>query len=107
MVARSTTWVRAERSGILRSTAAVGTRVSKGETIGVIADPFGEQEHEVLAGSQGIIIGRTNLPPANESEALFHIARFESTRVAADIVDAFQADELPLGPVLEDEPPIV
>lgn len=107
LVARSTVWVRAECSGILRSTAALGTRVRKDEIIGVIADPFGEQEHEVYAGYHGIIIGRTNLPLVNEGEALFHIARFESTRAAADIVDAFQADELPLGSVLDEEPPIV
>lgn len=107
LVARSTSWVRAESSGILRSTATLGTRVRKGERIGVIADPFGEQEHEVQAGYHGIIIGRTNLPLVNEGEALFHVARFESTRVAADMVDAFQADDLPLGPVLDEEPPIV
>jgi predicted deacylase len=107
LVARSTSWVRAESSGILRSTVTLGARVRKGERIGVIADPFGEQEHEVQAGYHGIIIGRTNLPLVNEGEALFHIARFESTRVAANKVDAFQADELPLGPVLDEEPPIV
>jgi predicted deacylase len=107
LVARSTTWVRAERSGILRSTAALGDRVRKGQIIGLIADPFGEQEHEVYAANHGIIIGRTNLPLVNEGEALFHVARFESARVAADTVDAFQADELPLGPVLDEEPPIV
>jgi predicted deacylase len=107
LVARSTTWARAEHSGILRSTAALGDRVRKGQIIGLIADPFGEQEHSVYAGSHGIIIGRTNLPLVNEGEALFHIARFESTRVAEEAVDAFQADELPLGPVLDEEPPIV
>jgi predicted deacylase len=107
LVARSTSWVRADRSGILRSVAALGTRVSKGEIIGVIADPFGNQEYDVTAGNHGIIIGRTNLPLVNEGEALFNIARFESTRVAAGIVDAFQADELPLGPALDEEPPIV
>ena len=96
LVARSTYWVRAEQSGILRSTAALGTRVRKGEVIGVIADPFGEQEHNVHATNNGIIIGRTNLPLVNEGEALFNIARFESTREAADVVDAFQADDLPL-----------
>ena len=107
LVARSTYWVRAEQSGILRSTAALGTRVRKGEVIGVIADPFGEQEHDVHATNNGIIIGRTNLPLVNEGEALFNIARFESTREAADVVDAFQADDLPLGPALDEEPPIV
>lgn len=107
LVVRSTYWARAERSGIFRATAALGTRVRRGEIIGVIADPFGEQEDDVHATNNGIIIGRNNLPLVNEGEALFNIARFESTREAADAVDAFQADDLPLGPALDEEPPIV
>jgi len=107
VIARSTNWVRAGRSGILRTSAALGTRVRRGEIIGLISDPFGEQETEVHAENNGIIIGRTNLPLVNEGEGLFHVARFESTRTAENTVEAFQADELPLGPVLDEEPPIV
>ena len=107
LVARASTWVRAGRSGILRMTSALGARVRRNETIGVIADPFGQQELEVSANASGIIIGRTNLPLVNEGEAIFHIARFESAKVAEDTVEAFQADEIPVDPVLEEEPPIV
>jgi predicted deacylase len=107
LVARASTWVRAGGSGILRMTAALGSRVRKGEIIGVIADPFGQQELEVTANAAGIIIGRTNLPLVNEGEGLFHIARFESTRLAENAVEAFQADDLPIHPTLDDEPPIV
>jgi predicted deacylase len=107
LVARASTWVRAGGSGILRMSAALGSRLRKGEIIGVIADPFGQQEQEVTANASGIIIGRTNLPLVNEGEGLFHIARFESTRLAGNAVEAFQADELPIHPVLDDEPPIV
>ena len=107
VIARSTNWVRAGRSGILRTSAALGTRVRRGEIIGLISDPFGEQETEVHAENNGIIIGRTNLPLVNEGEGLFHVARFESTRTAENTVEAFQADELPLWPVLDEEPPIV
>jgi len=107
LVARASTWVRAGRSGILRVTVPLGARVRRGQVIGVIADPFGQQELEVKASSGGIIIGRTNLPLVNEGEGLFHIARFDSTREAETTVEAFQADELQLGPALDDEPPIV
>ena len=107
LVARSSSWVRASGSGILRATAALGTRVRKGDTIGLISDPFGQQEMEVSANVSGIIIGRTNLPLVNEGEGLFHIARFESTKQAEDTVEAFQADDLPIHPALDDEPPIV
>ncbi|NNG13074.1 MAG: succinylglutamate desuccinylase/aspartoacylase family protein [Halobacteria archaeon] len=107
LVARASTWVRAGGSGILRMTAALGSRVRKGEIIGVIADPFGQLELDVTANAAGIIIGRTNLPLVNEGEGLFHIARFESTRLAENAVEAFQADDLPIHPTLDDEPPIV
>jgi len=107
LVARASTWVRAGRSGILRVTVPLGARVRKGQVIGVIADPFGQQELEVRASCGGIVIGRTNLPLVNEGEGLFHIARFDSTREAETTVEAFQSDEIMLGPALDDEPPIV
>jgi predicted deacylase len=107
LVARASTWVRAGRSGILRVTAALGARVTRGDVIGVIADPFGPQELEVVASVRGIIIGRHNLPLVNEGEALFHIARFESSREAENAVEAFLADELPVHPAVDEEPPIV
>lgn len=107
MVARSSSWVRAGRSGILRILVAMGARVRRDEVLGYIADPFGEQELEVKASSSGIVIGRTNLPLVNEGEALFHIARFESASAAENAIEAFQNDEFTVHPDLDDEPPIV
>ena len=75
--------------------------------VGMISDPFGQEELEVIANASGIIIGRTNLPLVNEGEALFHIARFESSRQAENTVEAFQADDIPIHPSLDEEPPIV
>ena len=91
-VARSTLWVRAPQSGILRSITILGTRVKKGDRLGVVADPFGEREEDVLATVSGLVIGRTNLPLVNEGEALFHIARMEKLDQAAQAVEAFQAE---------------
>jgi predicted deacylase len=107
LVARASSWVRAGRSGLLRVTAGLGTRVRRGDVIGVIADPFSHQELEVVSSVGGIIIGRQNLPLVNEGEALFHIARFESSRQAENAVEAFRADDLPVHPSLDEEPPIV
>jgi predicted deacylase len=107
MLARSSNWVRAGRSGIHRVTATLGTRVKKDQVIGIISDPFGAQELEVKANCAGIIIGRSNLPLVNEGEALFHIARFHSPTAAESAVEAFQADVHPIDPTLEPEPPIV
>jgi hypothetical protein len=90
VVARSSAWVRAEESGILRAMAPLGMRVKKGSLLGMISDPFGEREVQINAGFSGVIIGRTNLPLINEGDALFHIARFERAQQAADKVEIFQ-----------------
>lgn len=108
LVALSSTWVRAPQSGILRSIKPLGAQVKKGERLGVVSDPFGENEKAVKAGADGIIIGRTTIPLVNEGEALFHIARFESPETVAGHMEEIQqeldpaTDELPPA-----EPPIV
>jgi len=91
VVARSSSWERAPGSGIFRSLCKPGDRVQKDQTLlGVIADPFGEKETEIYASHNGIIIGQTLIPLANEGDALFHIARFGRTDRAAERVETFQ-----------------
>ena len=75
-IARSTVWVRAPRSGIMQAHSSLGKKVEKGEKLGIIADPFGSEETDIIAPRTGIIIGHTNIPLVNEGEALFHIACF-------------------------------
>jgi predicted deacylase len=77
VVSRSSSWVRAMESGILRAMVPLGGRVKRNTLLGVIADPFGEQETQITAPFSGIVIGRSNLPLVNEGDALYHIARFE------------------------------
>ena len=110
LVIRSSSWARAPRSGLLRTSVSLGAAIEKGEVLGVIADPFGENEVEVLATTDGVVIGRTNLPLAHEGDALFHIARHEGTKVAARSLDAYEpgADyDVGLTSELAEDPPIV
>ena len=108
LVARSSTWVRAHQSGILRSRKSLGARVEKGELLGNISDPFGDIDEEVRAPARGIIIGRTNIPLVNEGEALFHIAQFSSTRAVEGQLEEFRNE---LNPETDEsrplEPPII
>lgn len=104
VIARSSSWVRAPESGILRALVPLGGRVKKGTLLGVVADPFGEQEFEVNASYSGIVIGRTNLPLVNEGDALYHIARFGDIEEVEAKVDEFQEEhstELPPSPDAE------
>jgi hypothetical protein len=95
VVARSSTWVRAPDSGILRAMVPLGSRVKKDTLLGMVADPFGETEITVTSAYNGIVIGRTNLPLVNEGDALFHIARFERVIEAAHKVDEFNEEHSP------------
>jgi len=95
VVARSSTWIRAADSGILRAMIPLGGRVKRGTLLGVVADPFGEREIQIIAPYGGIIIGRSNLPLVNEGDAIYHIARFGDVEEAEAIVDEFHEEYLP------------
>ncbi len=91
-VANGSSWARAPIDGILRPRVRLGARVAKGQVLGLVADPFGNSENEVVANADGIVIGMGNLPLANEGEALFHVARFEAIEEAENAVESFQSD---------------
>lgn len=98
VIARSSHWVRAPRSGIVHPSRATGDRVRKGDVLGIIADPFGADpsaiENEILAERDGIIIGINNLPLINEGDALFHVACYEEIEVVESQLEELQALEL-------------
>ncbi|MEJ2403161.1 MAG: succinylglutamate desuccinylase/aspartoacylase family protein [Candidatus Thiodiazotropha sp.] len=95
MVASSTTWIRAPESGIFRALAPLGSRVKRGQLLGVVASPFGDQEVTVNSPCAGIVIGRSNLPLTNEGDALFHVARFQGVRAAEERVETFTEELIP------------
>lgn len=76
-IAKSSFWMRATRSGIVRAVGRIGQLVHKGEVIAVISDPYGDEIETVVARTEGIIIGALLLPVVHEGDALFHIATFE------------------------------
>jgi hypothetical protein len=67
------TWLRAARPGIFRWIKSSGDMVKKGEVLGVINDPFGQDEIPVSAHAEGYIIGHNNAPVVGQGDALFHI----------------------------------
>lgn len=87
LVARSSVWVRARQSGILLSLTPLGAQVNKGDTLGIITDPFRPVDDPVLSPVSGIVIGRTNLPLITEGEALYHLACFGKPEAAAALLE--------------------
>ena len=96
--ATSSYWLRAPAGGLLRTFKTIGEQVNEGDVLGVVSDPFGEMETEVLVKEGGLIIGRSNLPVVNEGDALFHIARLRRNKDVEATLDslAAQLDEDPL-----------
>ena len=94
-LANGSSWARAPIDGILRPKVRLGARVAKGEILGKVADPFGNDEGEVLAMADGIVIGMSRLPLANEGEALYHIARFDEIEEAETAIESFQSSLTP------------
>jgi predicted deacylase len=92
VIANRSVWVRAPETGILSTRLKLGQAVEKGSPLGSISDPLGVAERGIRSPVSGVLIGRTNLPLANEGDALFHIATFEQLANVADGVDAFREE---------------
>lgn len=76
VIAKSTSWLRAEADGILRTVVSLGDKVEKGQILAYINSPLGNVEVEVVANKGGIVIGQQTLPLVNEGDAVFHLAYF-------------------------------
>lgn len=109
IVARSSKWVRAPQSGVIRTPSILGRQVHKGDELGIISDLAGDREIPLTCPVDGIVIGRGYLPVVHEGDALFHIVQVEGTKVAARALDAFEPEEayeLGLTSELADEPTV-
>lgn len=73
-VAKSSQWVRAPISGIFVTRKKIGEHVMRGEKLGFITNPFGDYEYMITSPIDGLIIGNSILPLANEGDGLYHIA---------------------------------
>lgn len=90
IIARSSSWIRAPGSGVLRHIVSMGSRINRNDKVALIEDPIGEQKVVINAPYDGIVIGRSNLPLVNEGDALLHIARFGEIDEAEERVEEFQ-----------------
>lgn len=91
-ISRSSVWVRAPEGGIFRARVKLGTKVSAGTRLGSIASPFGESEFPIDCPTDGIVIGRSNLPNVNQGDGIYNIARVDDPDAAAEAIDIFQDD---------------
>ncbi len=103
LMSLSSSWTRAPMGGLMRTFKARGEVVSEGDVIGMISDPFGEKEAEILAENSGIIVGRAVMPVVNEGDAIYHIAQIKKPEAAGDTVEQMHAELLAAPMFDEDE----
>lgn len=77
-------WVRASAGGIFRSLVPLGKAVQEGQLVGVVADPYGVGEYDVIAEREGIVIGRTTASLVDEGDALFHLGHSKGSPERAE-----------------------
>ena len=76
-MSRSSRWMRAPKSGVLRMNVDLGDVVEERQILGTIIDAFGKRLSTVRSTRAGLVIGRTLYPLCNKGDALVHIASLE------------------------------
>lgn len=74
LIARSSRWIRAAKSGIVDCRLPLGAEVGKGEQLGVLRDPFGKQLGRLTAPTDGVLVGKLLHPLVNQGDAILHVA---------------------------------
>ena len=98
----SSKWLRAPAGGLLRTFRGRGDVVASGDLMAVVCDPFGENEQEITAPFDGIVVGRVVLPIVNEGDAIIHLARVQSMKRAEDAVGDLN-DQLSDNPFFDED----
>jgi len=94
IVTKSSKWVRATYSGMLRIIRALGDTVEENDVIAYIDEPLGDNSFEILSPFNGIIIGKSELPLIQEGDAIVHIANFENLEMADSKIEYFSEDAI-------------
>jgi len=67
-------WIRAKYSGMFKASTTINSKVSKGDVIGHITDPYGSFNHFVKAPNDGYIFNINESPLVYQGDAIFHIS---------------------------------
>jgi predicted deacylase len=94
VITKSSQWVRASESGMLRTIKALGDTVQKDEVIAFIDEPLDDVSFEIKALFDGIIIGKSEIPLVQAGDAVFHIARFGDLETAEHKIGYFSEDAI-------------
>lgn len=75
--ARSSFWLRAQRSGFCQMRVALGDRIEAGQVVATIFDAGGREERPILAREPGILISCLKTAPVHRGDAVAQLARLD------------------------------
>lgn len=79
VIVKKSTWIRAERGGILALSVTPGHLVYKDEILGEILNPFGKTVTKIRSPCTGILVGTSTQPLAIPGTGICHIVRISKT----------------------------
>ncbi len=89
VISDKTSWVRAPKSGVFFKKRTLGNLVHKGDVLGIITDPLGDENETVQAPFTGVIIGQLTLPLVHEGDALVNLAKVADPTEAGVALDDY------------------
>ncbi|WP_245577098.1 succinylglutamate desuccinylase/aspartoacylase family protein [Maridesulfovibrio zosterae] len=92
VLAKSSTWARASSSGVFLPRVNLGDIINKKQVIGIVTDPLGEHEHQILSPASGIVIGQLQSPLVHKGDAVSHVASISDMDIAENALDSFQRE---------------
>ena len=91
VIARRSTWVRAEKDGLVLRKVELGQTIQKNQVLAHTVNPHADDTDIITSPVAGVVIGCSNIPVANEGEALYNVAQFEKEAIseATEVVGSF------------------
>jgi len=77
-------WIRAQKSGLLHVKIPCNKKVTKGEFLATITDPYGTMRFKVISPNSGYIINVNESPIVNQGDAIFHISTVNKVHTDKD-----------------------
>ncbi|HET6416808.1 MAG TPA: succinylglutamate desuccinylase/aspartoacylase family protein [Polyangiales bacterium] len=73
-ISRSSSWLRAQRTGFCEMMVSLGAEVREGDTVAIIFGALGRKQMAVKAKSAGVVIGHVTSPIVHRGDAVANIA---------------------------------
>jgi predicted deacylase len=70
---------------------ALGERITRGQKVATIYDPFGRRLGTISARVGGLIIGHTQRPLVNRGDAILHVAELSTSGSTEELTDGVPA----------------